>query len=224
MPTSAPHRIRVWDLPTRLFHWSLAALIVVSFVTVKLGGNLMVWHERSGYAILTLLLFRLAWGIGGGRYARFAAFVRGPGTVLAFLRGAGGAGGAAHSPGHNPLGALSVLGLLAVVGFQAASGLFANDDIAFEGPLSARVSGATASLLTTLHRWNEKTIIALVALHLAAILYYRFGKRRDLVGPMISGDAEFPGAWPASRDDTMLRLRALVIAAACAGVVTWIVR
>jgi cytochrome b len=221
MPTTATHRIRVWDLPTRLFHWSLAALIIVSFVTVKLGGNLMVWHERSGYAILTLLLFRLAWGVAGGHYARFAAFVRGPGTVLAYLRGAGGA---VHAPGHNPLGALSVLGLLAVVGFQAASGLFTNDDIAFEGPLSVKVSGATASLLTTLHRWNEKTIIALVALHLAAILYYRFGKRRDLVGPMVSGDAEFPDNWPASRDDTMLRLRALVIAAACAGVVTWIVR
>jgi cytochrome b len=222
MTTPAMHRrIRVWDLPTRLFHWSLAALIVVSFVTVKLGGNLMAWHERSGYAILTLLLFRLAWGIAGGRYARFAAFVRGPGTVLAYLRGAGGA---AHAPGHSPLGALSVLGLLAVVGFQAASGLFTNDDIAFEGPLSARVSGANASLLTTLHRWNEKTIIALVALHLAAILYYRFGKRRDLIGPMVSGDAELPGAWPASRDDAMLRLRALVIAAACGGMVTWIVR
>jgi hypothetical protein len=132
--------------------------------------------------------------------------------VLAYLRGTGGT---AHTPGHSPLGALSVLGLLAVVGFQAVSGLFTNDDIAFEGPLSARVSGATASLLTTLHRWNEKTIIALVALHLAAILYYRFGKRRDLVGPMLSGDAEVHGAWPASRDDAMLWLRALVIAAAC---------
>jgi len=221
MTTSATHRIRVWDLPTRLFHWSLAALIVVSFVTVKLGGNLMVWHERSGYAILTLLLFRLAWGIAGGRYVRFAAFVRGPGAVLAYLRGAGSA---AHAPGHNPLGALSVLGLLAVVGFQAVSGLFTNDDIAFEGPLSVKVSGATASLLTTLHRWNEKTIIALVALHLVAILYYRFGKRRDLIGPMVSGDAAFPAAWPASRDDAMLRLRGLVIAAACGGVVAWIVR
>ena len=221
MTTSATHRIRVWDLPTRLFHWSLALLIVASFVTVKVGGNLMVWHERSGYAILTLLLFRLVWGVAGGRYARFAAFVRGPGAIRAYLRGDAGS---AHAPGHNPLGALSVLGLLAVVGFQATSGLFTNDDIAFEGPLSAQVSGATASLLTTLHRWNEKTIIALVALHLAAILYYRFGKRRDLVGPMVSGDAEFPGTFPASRDDAMLRLRALVIAAACAGVVAWVVR
>lgn len=221
MTTSTTHRIRVWDLPTRLFHWSLALLIVVSFVTVEVGGNLMVWHERSGYAILTLLLFRLAWGVAGGRYARFAAFVRGPGAVRAYLRGEAGA---AHAPGHTPLGALSVLGLLAVVGFQAVSGLFTNDDIAFEGPLSAKVSGATVSLLTTLHRWNEKTIIALVALHIAAILFYRFGKHRDLVGPMLTGDAEFPSSWPASRDDAMLRLRALLIAAACGGLVAWAVR
>jgi cytochrome b len=212
-------RVRVWDLPTRLFHWTLAALIVGSFVTVKVGGNLMVWHERLGYAVLSLVLFRIAWGFAGGRYARFASFVRGPGAVLAHLRGAPAAG-----PGHNPLGALSVLGLLAVVGFQAASGLFANDDIAFEGPLASRVSGATSSLLTTLHRFNEKVILALVALHLAAVLYYRFGKGKNLVGPMLSGDATLSGRHPASRDDAMLRLRALAIAAACAAAVTWLVR
>jgi cytochrome b len=219
MPTSAPLRLRVWDLPTRLFHWTLALLIVGAFVTVKAGGNLMIWHERIGYAILTLVLFRVVWGVAGGRYARFASFVRGPGAVLGYLKGGGD-----HAPGHNPLGALSVLGLLAVVGFQAGSGLFTNDDIAFEGPLAAKVSGATSSLLTTLHRWNEKVIIALVALHLAAILYYRFGKGRDLVRPMVSGDADFAGAFEPSRDDAGLRLRALVIAAACGAAVAWLVR
>ena len=219
MPASPPQRLRVWDLPTRLFHWTLAALIAAAFVTVKVGGNLMVWHERIGYAILTLVLFRVVWGVAGGRYARFASFVRGPGAVLGHLKGGG-----AHAPGHNPLGALSVLGLLAVVGFQATSGLFTNDDIAFEGPLAARVSGATSSLLTTLHRWNEKAIIALVALHLVAILYYRFGKGRDLVRPMVSGDAEFDAAFPPSRDDAALRLRALVVAAACGAAVAWLVR
>jgi cytochrome b len=215
---SATTRIRVWDLPTRVFHWVLAALIVASFVTVKVGGNLMVWHERLGYAALTLVAFRVVWGFAGGRYARFASFVRGPGAVLAYLRGAPAA------PGHNPMGALSVLALLAAVGFQAASGLFANDDIAFEGPLAAKVSGATSSLLTTMHRINEKVIIALVALHLVAVLYYRFGKGKDLVRPMLTGDATVPGTHPASRDDAMLRLRALVIAAACAAAVAWLVR
>jgi cytochrome b len=217
MPAAAPHRIRVWDLPTRLFHWTLAALVVGSFVTVKTGA--MVWHERLGCAALALVLFRVAWGFAGGRYARFASFVRGPGAVLGYLRAA-----VPPSPGHNPLGALSVLGLLAVVGFQAGSGLFTNDDIAFEGPLAKHVSGATSSLLTTLHRLNEKVIIALVALHLAAILYYRFGKKKDLVGPMLGGDAAFDTPFPPSRDDAALRLRALVVAAACAAAVAWLVR
>jgi cytochrome b len=118
--TPAPStRIRVWDLPTRLFHWLLALAIVGSIATVKIGGNLMVWHERLGYFVLTLLLFRLAWGVVGGRYARFANFVRGPRAVLGYLRGVAGT---PHAPGHNPLGALSVMGLLAVLAFQAGSG------------------------------------------------------------------------------------------------------
>ena len=217
MPASAAHRIRVWDLPTRLFHWTLAALVVGSFVTIKTGA--IVWHERLGYAALALVLFRVVWGFVGGRYARFASFVRGPGAVLGYLRG-----DASAAPGHNPLGALSVLGLLAVVGFQATSGLFTNDDIAFEGPLARHVSGATSSLLTTLHRYNEKLIMLLVVLHLAAILYYRFRKGKNLVGPMLSGDAGFDVAHPASRDDAPLRLRALVVAAACAAAVAWLVR
>ena len=219
MPAAAAHRIRVWDLPTRVFHWTLAALVVGSFATVKVGGNLMVWHERLGYAALALVLFRVVWGFVGGRYARFASFVRGPGRVLGYLRGA-----VAPSPGHNPLGALSVLGLLAAVGFQAASGLFTNDDIAFEGPLARHVSGATSSLLTTLHRYNEKVILALVALHVAAILYYRFAKRKDLVRPMLDGDARFESPFPASRDDAALRARAVAVAAACAAAVYWLVR
>lgn len=209
----------MWDLPTRLFHWLLAALLVAAFVSVKTGN--MVNHERVGYAVLALLLFRVLWGVFGGRYARFATFVRGPSAVRAYLRGDPAV---TARPGHNPLGALSVLALLAVVGFQASSGLFTNDDIAFEGPLARHVSGATSSLLTTLHRWNEKLILALVALHLVAVLYYRFGRGRDLVRPMLTGDAEAAAGQPASRDDAALRLRALVIAAACAAAVAWLVR
>ncbi|HYF58733.1 MAG TPA: cytochrome b/b6 domain-containing protein [Burkholderiaceae bacterium] len=220
MTASPPTRIRVWDLPTRLFHWALALAVIGSFVTIKVGGEWMVWHERLGYAVLAMLLFRLAWGVVGGRYARFGAFVRGPGAVIEHLRGVG----ATHAPGHNPLGALSVLGLLAVLAFQAGSGLFTNDDIAFEGPLARHVSGALSSALTTWHRRNEWVILALVGLHVAAIAWYRFAKRRDLVGPMIVGDATVAGSWPPSRDDAMLRLRALVVAALCAGAVAWLVR
>ncbi len=217
MPAPAHHLTRVWDLPTRLFHWTLAALVVGSFATVKAGA--MIWHERLGYAALALVLFRLAWGFVGGHYARFANFVAGPGRVVAYLRGA-----VPSAPGHNPLGALSVLALLAVVGFQAGSGLFANDDIAFEGPLARYVSSATSSLLTTLHRTNEKVIIALVALHVAAILYYRFARKQDLVRPMLDGDARLGARFRARRDDAALRWRALAVAAACAAAVWWLVR
>lgn len=219
MNDTSTRRIRVWDLPTRLFHWTLAALVVGSFVTIKIGGNLMIWHERLGYTVLALLMFRLVWGFAGGRYARFTSFVRGPGHVLAYLRGQGG-----DRPGHNPLGALSVLALLAALVFQASSGLFTNDDIAFEGPLARYVSGALSSTLTTWHRRNEYLIMGLVALHVVAILYYRFGRRHDLIGPMFSGDAPVSGGHPASRDDAALRLRALVVAAACAAAVSWLVR
>ena len=117
MSSQPSRRIRVWDLPTRLFHWALATLVCGSFVTIKLGGAWMVWHERIGYAVLSLVTFRLVWGFVGGRYARFASFVRGPSAVLAYLRGQG-----SHSPGHNPLGALSVLAMLAAVGSRPRQG------------------------------------------------------------------------------------------------------
>jgi len=212
-------RIRVWDLPTRLFHWLLAACVVGSFVTIKTGGHLMVWHERFGYAALALVLFRLVWGFAGGRYARFTQFVPGPARLFGYLRG--NASGP-PAPGHNPLGALSVLALLAAVGFQAVSGLFTNDDIAFEGPLARYVSGAWSSSLTTWHRWNEWVIIGMIALHVAAIAFYRVVKQRDLVRPMLTGDAPLAGV--PSRDDAWLRLRGLVVAAVCVAAVLWLVR
>lgn len=212
----ALHTIRIWDLPVRLFHWLLAATVMGSFISAKMGN--LVWHERLGCTALALLLFRLIWGVAGSRYARFASFVRGPRAVQAYLRGAW------RGAGHNPLGALSVLAMLAALLFQAVSGLFTNDDIAFEGPLAHRVSGAMTSLLTTLHRGNEKVLLALVALHIGAIVYYRMVKRHDLIGPMLSGDGAHAEPFEAARDDLRLRLRALVIAALCGLAVVWLVR
>jgi len=208
-------KIRVWDLPTRLFHWTLAALVIGSFVSVKLGN--MDWHGRLGYAVLALLLFRLVWGFAGGGYSSFTAFVRGPGSVMAYLRGA------SHGPGHNPLGALSVLAMLAALLFQASSGLFTNDDIAFEGPLSRHVSGALSSLLTTWHRRNETILIALVVVHVAAIVYYRLRLKQDLIGPMLTGDALLSSPYQSSPDNLAVRLRALIIASACAALVAWLI-
>ena len=215
MPASRQRSIRVWDLPTRLFHWLLAAALVGSFVTIKTGE--LLWHALFGQCVLTLLLFRLVWGFIGGRYARFSQFVRGPSAVLNYLRGG------PVAPGHNPLGALSVIALLGVLLFQAGSGLFANDDIAFEGPLARYVSNAVSSALTTWHRRNEVIILGLVALHVGAILYYRFIRGKNLIGPMIRGDAMHseppaPAAVDAhepSRDDPGLWVRAGIVLAVC---------
>lgn len=212
--------VRIWDLPLRLFHWSLVPLVVFSVVTAKLGGNWMDWHMRSGYAVLTLLVFRLLWGFAGPRYALFAQFVRGPRAVLAYLRAARGAG--QQHAGHNPLGAWSVLALLAALLVQAGTGLFANDEIATEGPLSKLVSGATASLMTRIHSLNQNVIYALVALHLAAIAYYFFAKRENLVAPMITGDKRGISAEPA-QDDALMRARAAVLALLAAGLVAYVV-
>ena len=213
---AAPRRIRVWDLPTRLFHWLLAALVVFSFVTAKVGGAWIDWHFYSGYAILALLVFRLLWGFAGNRYARFASFVRGPRAIADYVRN-----GRALA-GHSPLSALSVLLLLGALLLQGVTGLFTSDDIASEGPLLKLISGDLGTLLARLHRWNEKLLIALVVLHLAAVAFYHWGRGRDLIAPMFSGDQGHAGV--PGRDDALLRWRAAVLFALAAGLVAWIVQ
>jgi cytochrome b len=210
-------RVRVWDLPTRLFHWTLVALTVFSVVTAKIGGNAIEWHFWSGYAVLSLLLFRLLWGVAGDRYARFANFVRGPRTVLAYLRGR-------HDgvAGHNPLGALSVLALLAAMLLQAVTGLFANDAIFSEGPLAKLVSGASSDRMTRIHSFNEWGLYGLIGLHLAAVAYHEWVRGRPTIRPMISGDRRGIQASPA-RDDAAIRLRAGVLLAAAASLVGYVV-
>jgi cytochrome b len=213
--------IRIWDLPTRLFHWSLAACVLVSFVTAKLGGNAMVWHFRAGHAILALLLFRLIWGFVGGHWSRFARFVRGPKTVLAYLRG-GGRDDPTLDVGHNPLGALSVLAVLGVLIAQVLTGLVADDDIANQGPLNRYVSRALAARATGWHaQWGEYLIIGLVVLHVLAIAWHTM-RGHALLGAMLSGDKELDATVHArvtpARDTAATRGVALVIFALCLGV------
>lgn len=174
-------RIRLWDLPTRIFHWLLAILVLTSFVSGKIGGNAMEWHGKCGLAILGLLAFRLVWGIVGSTYARFASFFPTPATVVAYLRGQW------RGLGHNPLGAFSVFGLLGLLAFQVASGLFGNDDIAFHGPLYDLIGKDLSDRLTGWHKLSVNLLIALVALHVAAILFYARVKKDNLVKPMLTG-------------------------------------
>ena len=177
--------IRVWDLPIRLFHWLLVLCIVLSFITVKIGGNAMEFHALIGYCVLTLIIFRVCWGLVGSHHARFIHFVPSPKGLVNYILGKTKAG-----LGHNPLGALSVLALLFSLGLQATTGLFANDDIAFEGPFAKYVSNDMVQFLTSIHYFNEKVLIILIALHLCAILYYQKFKGENLIKPMLLGDKE----------------------------------
>ncbi|WP_285413179.1 cytochrome b/b6 domain-containing protein [Variovorax sp. efr-133-TYG-130] len=215
---------RVWDLPTRLFHWALA-IAVIGLIGTGLNG-IMEWHFRLGYAVLALLLFRLAWGFVGGRWSRFAAFVYGPGSVVAYLRGKAHPD---HLIGHNPLGALSVFAVLAILALQVATGLTADDEISASGPLTRFVSSETVSLATSWHKaWGKWIVIALASLHVLAVLFHALVKRHRLVRPMVTGDkliaagAGAGGNVAPSRDDAASRAFALVVFALCAGVAYWI--
>jgi cytochrome b len=215
-----PRPVTIWDLPTRLFHWSAVLLVTCSVVTAKVGGNWMEWHARCGYAILAVVLFRILWGFAGPRYARFAQFVRGPRDVLAYLRDTR-AGTAVGHAGHNPLGALSVLALLAALLLQASTGLFASDEIAMEGPLAKLASGTWVERASFIHEVNEKVIYALVGLHLAAIAFYAVVKRERLVPAMVTG-RKTTAAEP-TEDDRAVRIRALIMAGLAVALVTFVV-
>ena len=213
------HKTRIWDLPTRVFHWALALCIVGLFVTGNIGGNAMVWHFRLGLTVLALLLFRLVWGVVGGRWSRFAAFIYSPGSVINYLKGNGNP---EHSVGHTPAGAGSVFALLLILFAQVSSGLVSDDEIASAGPLTRFVSNTTVNLATNYHtnigRW---IVLGLVVLHVAAIGFY-FWRKQNLVRPMLTGDKQLTVQVPASRDDFASRVGALAIFGVCGAFVGWV--
>ena len=206
-------RIRVWDLPTRLFHWSLAVLVTTALVTGFIGGKAMLLHGRAGIAIAGLLAFRIVWGVAGSTYARFSQFVRGPATIRDYL------GGRWQGLGHNPLGALSVLAMLAVLAAQVGTGLPGNDDIVFNGPLYDLVTKGLSDSLTSLHRLNAWLVLALIALHVGAIIFHVRAKQENLVLPMIRGWKERRSADGESHSGG--GIIAFAIALACAFAVAW---
>jgi cytochrome b len=218
MPQGSLHEstrpVRVWDLPTRLFHWSLALAVFTALATAWVGGGAMIWHTRVGMLILALLVFRLAWGLLGGRWSRFASFAYGPRTVLRYLRGQ--ARDDEHlDVGHNPIGSFSVFMVLGVLLAQVATGLVADDEIATTGPLNRLVTKAQGLAATQWHHGpGQWLILGLVGLHIAAIAFYFVAKSRNLVLPMLVGDKALPAGTPASRDTSGTRLLALGLAAA----------
>lgn len=200
-------QIRLWDLPTRLFHWLLVAAIAAAWATGEEGGSWMIWHGRIGLFVVGLVVFRICWGFLGSTYARFATFVRGPTAIATYLRGQW------HGLGHNPLGALSVLGLLALTALQTGTGLFAsNDDIAYTGYLQALVSSEWSERLTYLHHFVFDLLLILIGLHVAAILFYTHVRKDNLLTPMITGSKEIAQGQPASGGGMAALIVALTIA------------
>ena len=206
--------MRVWDLPTRLVHWLLVAGVGLSWLTGETGR--LEWHRWSGYGLLGLVLFRIYWGFFGSSTARFARFVRGPRAVFAYLRGAWQA-----VPGHNPLGALSVLALLALLATQIVLGLFAVDVDGIEsGPLSLYVSFEGGRDAARWHGALFDVLLWLIALHIVAILYYGLVRKQNLAASMLHGEREFPDGLPAVQHASAVRL---VVGIVLAALLTWLV-
>lgn len=214
MPPST--HVLVWDIPTRLFHWSIVALVLLSWVSADQGY--MTLHLWSGMALLTLLLFRVAWGFFGSTTARFGNFLHTPPEVLRYLRRGGGK---LLYAGHNPAGGLMVLAMIAVLLAQAATGLFASDGIRFHGPLALLVTEDQSLQITDLHGTIFNIILLLIWCHIAAIGFYLLVKGENLIRPMFTGrkaSAKIP-------EGTDLRFThgaaALLIVVAIAGLVAW---
>lgn len=211
----ATARVAVWDLPVRLFHWSLVLLIALSWWSAK--NDRLELHMYSGYAILTAVIFRLLWGVFGSSTARFSTFVHGPRAVIAYIRG----GRVWRNIGHSPLGALSVLAMLVVLKLQVATGLInADDDGLVEAPLAPLVSLETADFVHEAHEFLFDLLLVLIALHVAAVLYYHL-RGRNLVGPMVTGRAEVDADIEPMRQARWWT--ALLCLAAAAGTTRWVI-
>jgi cytochrome b len=221
----------VWDVPLRVFHWTVVLAVAGSFVTHYVSGPMtsagidpFVWHARCGYATLVLVTFRILWGFVGPAHARFGDFVRGPVAAWTYARGLfrGTGEPAAHVAGHNPLGGWMVLALIALLLAQAVTGLFANDQIMNSGPLVGYVETSRSDALTTLHHRLANVIAAAVVLHVLAAAYYVFIRRENLVAAMITGYKRGlpPGVAIAGHRLAL----AVVLVGAVSGVLWWVIR
>lgn len=213
--------VRIWDLPTRLFHWTLAVCVVGLVITGNVGGNAMVWHFRLGYAVMSLLLFRVLWGLVGGYWSRWSQLSLHPAQVWTYWQGRSSS---QHLAGHNPLGSWSILAMLFFLALQVSTGLVSDDEIANTGPLSSLISGSVVSLATHWHKqWGKLILILLVITHVLALAWYKWRKQQTLVAAMWHGDKDLPTAVTPSRDTLSSRLLALLMYALAALAVALIV-
>ena len=200
----------LWDLPVRVFHWSLVVLVPLAWWTGEEGE--FDWHAWIGYSLLVLVSTRIIWGIVGSRHARFSDFLKGPGAIRGYLRGE-----PASTPGHNPLGAWAVVALLLVLLLQAVSGLFNSDDVLYNGPLYYAASTGFRDAMGEMHELAFDALVVLVVLHLLAIAYYQFRRRQPLVQAMLRGRA----AGKAGRDVPRPWWLAVLIAGVLALLLWW---
>jgi cytochrome b len=211
--SSGMRQVQVWDFAVRVFHWLLVALIAFMWWSGRQKGDWMSYHFYAGYAILTLIVFRIIWGFVGGTHARFADFIYGPSAIIVYLKTLPSRT-AAKFAGHNPVGGWSVVLMILCVGVQVGTGLFAsNDDTGFEGPLVKLVSGAMSGTLTSIHRISINVLLAVIAVHISAVVYYLVYKKENLIAPMISGKKHLPETLAAAERRIGGSGRALVVLA-----------
>ena len=213
MASPSRERVSIWDGPTRIFHWLLVLLIPLMWWTAT--TDQIGLHVTLGLLMVALLVFRLVWGVIGSSTARFSNFLKGPRGVMSYLNG-----NAAGAVGHNPMGGWSVAVMLIVLLVQVGLGLFAEDnDGLAAGPLSGWLSIDTVEWVTELHEFMFNVLLVVIALHVAAIIFYAF-RRRNLVGPMITGRGVAPaGADPMRKASAIRFAIALVLSA---GVALWL--
>lgn len=215
------NRVLIWDVPVRLFHWAQLALFVSLFITAEIFDDKIELHAKLGLVLLGLVLFRLLWGFVGSSYARFSHFLKGPRTVLSYIPSLFSR--ESHfEAGHNPLGGWMVIALLLLVLTQAVLGLFANDDIMFDGPLAYLVSKDTSDLLTGLHEDVFHLILILVGLHVAAVIWHKLFKGDNLLIPMLTGYRPLSSDTQIEATRGGSLLRAVILLSICAGGIYWI--
>ncbi|HXS72637.1 MAG TPA: cytochrome b/b6 domain-containing protein [Rhodanobacteraceae bacterium] len=208
---------KVWDMPTRAFHWALAVLILLQYGTADWHWLNMQWHVRFGYATLALILFRIIWGFAGSQTARFRDFVRGPRRVIGYARDLL-AKRAGFNIGHNPLGGWSVLAMLSCLLLQTFTGLFSSNRRHTEfGPWAAHIPEAWTRRMTEIHQINQNVLLVLIGLHIAVVLAYWIGKDENLIGPMLHGRKPLAPMVPLR----FVSLRRALMMIALAAVVVW---